>query len=85
MSFVLGVLGRSPAFLSVMRVLVTGAAGFIGSHIVDALRADGHDVVLFDSLHPAVHNGRPSYLPDDALFYHCDVRDSRAVDRKSVV
>ena len=81
MSFWVAVWPVLPAFLSVMRVLVTGAAGFIGSHIVDALRADGHDVVLFDSLHPAVHNGRPSYLPDDALFYHCDVRDSRAVLR----
>jgi dTDP-L-rhamnose 4-epimerase len=64
-----------------MRVLVTGAAGFIGSHITDALLADGHDVVLLDSLHPAVHNGRPSYLPNDACFHHSDVRDSDAVLR----
>lgn len=38
-----------------MRVLVTGGAGFIGSHIVMALRNSGHDVSAFDSLHPAAH------------------------------
>jgi dTDP-L-rhamnose 4-epimerase len=64
-----------------MRVLVTGAAGFIGSHIVDALMADGHDVVLLDSLHPAVHSGRPSYIPNDVSFHVSDVRDSAAVER----
>ena len=64
-----------------MRVLVTGAAGFIGSHIVDALLADGHDVVLLDSLHPAVHNGRPSYLHNDVFLHVSDVRDSAAVER----
>jgi dTDP-L-rhamnose 4-epimerase len=38
-----------------MRVLITGAAGFIGSHIADRLGADGHDVVLLDALLPHAH------------------------------
>ena len=35
-----------------MRVLVTGGAGFIGSHVVDALRAAGHEPVIFDVRRP---------------------------------
>jgi dTDP-L-rhamnose 4-epimerase len=42
-----------------MRILVTGGAGFIGSHVVDALRQDGHDILVLDNLHPAAH-GRGS-------------------------
>ncbi|MZE76864.1 NAD-dependent epimerase/dehydratase family protein, partial [Streptomyces sp. SID5475] len=38
-----------------MRVLVTGGAGFIGSHIVTALAAAGHEPVVLDSLHPRAH------------------------------
>ena len=41
-----------------MKVLVTGGAGFIGSHVVDALRETGMDVVCIDSLDPGVHHGR---------------------------
>ncbi len=48
-----------------MRILVTGAAGFIGSHAVDVMRAAGHEVQGLDSLTPAVHTGRPDYLPDN--------------------
>ena len=43
-----------------MRVLVTGAAGFIGSHIASAVQEAGHEVRGLDSLTPAVHRGRPS-------------------------
>ncbi len=60
-----------------MRVLVTGGAGFIGSHIVTALRARGHDPVVLDALLPAAHPGTPP-LPD-AEFVRADVRDADAV------
>ncbi|MFE5589448.1 NAD-dependent epimerase/dehydratase family protein [Streptomyces sp. NPDC056549] len=60
-----------------MRVLVTGGAGFIGSHIVTALKARGHDSVVLDALLPAAHPGAPQ-LPD-AEFVRADLRDADAV------
>jgi dTDP-L-rhamnose 4-epimerase len=45
-----------------MRVLVTGGAGFIGSHIVDLLVDDGHHVVSLDAVTPAAHAATPTYL-----------------------
>ena len=54
---------RAPAPATEMRVLVTGGAGFIGSHTCDRLLALGHDVVVLDALTPPVHrNGQPAYL-----------------------
>jgi dTDP-L-rhamnose 4-epimerase len=61
-----------------MRVLVTGAAGFIGSHIASMVREAGHEVRGLDSLTPAVHNGRPSVVACDLV--EGDVRDPAAVD-----
>ncbi|MFG2616281.1 NAD-dependent epimerase/dehydratase family protein [Streptomyces sp. NPDC048507] len=60
-----------------MRVLVTGGAGFIGSHIVTALRRHGHEPVVLDALLPAAH-AVPPPLPD-AGFLEGDVRDPEAV------
>ena len=47
-----------------MHVLITGGAGFIGSHCTDALIANGHRVRILDSLEKPVHmKGKPDYLP----------------------
>ena len=58
-----------------MRVLVTGGAGFIGSHIVDELVRLQHDVVVVDDLDPAAHDGMPDGLSADADYVWRDVRD----------
>lgn len=57
-----------------MRIAVTGGAGFIGSHIVDAFLAAGHDVLVIDSLW-SHGGGRRENVSDLATFVHLDVRD----------
>jgi dTDP-L-rhamnose 4-epimerase len=64
-----------------MRVLVTGGAGFIGSHLVDRLLASGHEVRILDSLDPQVHDGVPAYLRPEAELVVGDVRDRAVVAR----
>jgi dTDP-L-rhamnose 4-epimerase len=67
-----------------MKILVTGGAGFIGSHLVDGLLAEGHDVRVFDSLEPQVHGEAadwPDYLSSDCERVRGDVRDREAVAR----
>ena len=64
------------------RILVTGGAGFIGSHLVDRLLAAGHEVRILDNLDPQVHpHGRPAYLTHEAELIVGDVRDRDAVRR----
>ncbi len=61
-----------------MKVLVTGGAGFIGSHTVDLLLERGYQVRILDSLQPRVHpKGKPAYLPPEAEFIQGDVADPR--------
>ena len=69
-----------------MKLLVTGGAGFIGSHIVDAAVAAGHDVAVVDDL----STGNREWVNTSARFYQADIRDARlddilAVERPEVV
>ncbi|MGN6578185.1 MAG: NAD-dependent epimerase/dehydratase family protein [Nocardioides sp.] len=59
-----------------MRVLVTGGAGFIGSHTADRLVDLGHEVVVLDALTAPVHrNGKPNYVTPGAELWVGDVRN----------
>src|SRR5262245_12685441 len=59
-----------------MNILVTGGAGFIGSHIVDAYLAEGHEVSVVDNL----STGRKRNIDPRARFFNCDIRDREALD-----
>lgn len=59
-----------------MRVLVTGGAGFIGSHVSDALLDAGHAVIVLDDL----STGRRENVPARATFVEGDVRDAARID-----
>ncbi|MGH3727688.1 MAG: NAD-dependent epimerase/dehydratase family protein [Micromonosporaceae bacterium] len=64
-----------------MRILITGGAGFIGSHVVESLTTAGYGVRVLDCLHPAAHGDErrwPSYL-DGVETVRGDLRDAAAV------
>lgn len=65
--------------MSGRRVLVTGGAGFVGSHLVDALLARGDQVRILDNLDPQVHGPdrrKPAWVPADAEFIQGDMRSA---------
>jgi dTDP-L-rhamnose 4-epimerase len=65
------------------KILVTGGAGFVGSHLVDALLAEGHEVRVLDNLDPQVHGNvdQARHLSREAEFVRGDVRDLDVVTR----
>jgi dTDP-L-rhamnose 4-epimerase len=63
-----------------MRVLITGGAGFVGSHVADRLAADGHDVVLLDALLPQAHGPASEWTPAHEHVVG-DVRDGELLAR----
>jgi UDP-glucose 4-epimerase len=58
-----------------MKVLVTGGAGFIGSHVADALLKAGHEVHILDNL----NGGFTHNIPENAFFHEMDIRDEEVV------
>ena len=70
--------------MSSKTVLITGGAGFVGSHLADELLEHGYKVRALDNLSPQVHGpdaGRPGYLDEDVELQIGDVRDARAIER----
>lgn len=66
------------------RALITGGAGFIGSHLADELLRTGYEVRVLDNLTPQVHGPdqrRPEYLDPEVELQVGDVRDAAAVER----
>src|SRR3982750_4709318 len=66
------------------KVLITGGAGFVGSHLADDLLQNGYEVRALDSLAPQVHGTsgrRPAYLARYGEFIRGDVRDPEAMSR----
>src|SRR5467141_204589 len=72
------------------RALVTGAAGLIGSHVVDLLVRDGWKVRVLDNLEPQTHRrGKPAWINEKAEFIQGDLRDrdtiAAALDKVDIV
>lgn len=59
-----------------MKILITGGAGFIGSHLSDTLLAAGHEITIIDNL----SSGTKKFLPKDAEFIEMDIRDEKISD-----
>src|SRR5215469_2974476 len=59
-----------------MKIIVTGAAGFVGSHVADAYVEVGHEVVVIDDL----SRGRNENINPKCRFYSCDIRDRKTIE-----
>jgi len=64
-----------------VKTLVTGGAGFIGTHLVRELAARGDEVVVLDSLEAQVHGGQEPEFPEGVRFFHGNLADPAIVDR----
>ncbi len=63
-------------------ILITGGAGFVGSHLADGLLQQGHSVRVLDNLTPQVHGRKlPTYLSPEVEIVYGDVRDRAAVQQ----
>lgn len=60
-----------------MKILITGGAGFIGSHVADRFLTDGHEVVVLDNL----ITGSRRNVPANARFLEMDIRDGKGIDQ----
>ncbi|UCF47669.1 MAG: NAD-dependent epimerase/dehydratase family protein, partial [Myxococcales bacterium] len=60
-----------------MRIVITGGAGFIGSHVADEAIERGHEVLVLDDL----STGRRANVPEGARFNHLDIRNGATVRR----
>jgi dTDP-L-rhamnose 4-epimerase len=68
--------------MSSKQILITGGAGFVGSHLADLLLSEGHAVRVLDNLTPQVHGGQvPGYLSREVELIVGDMRDPAAVRR----